>query len=95
MSLSADKAGTPAGSSYLDRIPDGFHNCVLWRFLFLTIVVLVGELGVGMGPLAPQGGRPQPRYSSQFLTITGECGTGPFCVSAPPNSFHVASYVYT
>ena len=52
-----------------------------------------GCSGVGLGPFTPQGGPPQLRYPSWFLSATGGYGTSLFRVSAFPTSLDVASFL--
>ena len=105
ISLSASKSvlgpfkrntwGSSSPPSHSATILAGFYSQKLWRLLFLALEPWAGEPGVELGNLAPQGGHPQPRYPSQFLTTAHGCGASPFHISTLPTSFDVAaSYIF-
>ena len=49
---------------------------------------------VWMKPLTPQGGTPQQRCPSQFLSATHQCGTSPFHLSTPLSSLEVSFFLH-
>ena len=59
----------------------GFYSQELWRLLFLALKALSSGLGVGLGPLAPQGGPLILRYPSRILTAGDGPGVLSFCPS--------------
>lgn len=72
--------------SFLVAIHSEFCSQMLWVLLFSTLMSQVGEHAVGLGPLLPQWGSPQPRYPSQLPHM----GVGPAC-SALLTSLDMAS----
>ena len=77
--------------------PAGSYIQTLWRLFFLKPFPLKPWVGVpdtGLGALASQGGSPQLRYPSQFLSTSCGCGTSQFCASTPPTSLNVVFSLY-
>lgn len=72
----------------------GFHTQKLWGHLSPALESWARMPGVELGPLAPPGGPPHPRYPSRFLTVTQGSGISLFCFSAPPTSLEVTSSVW-
>ena len=79
--------------SHSATISAGFHSQKSQGLLLLALEPWAGELSVRLGPLAPQGGHPQPRFFSQFSAASCECETSLFRISASPTSLEVASSV--